>query len=343
VQLEDLVRDESDRTRRERWSRGRIGMSTYLITGGAGFIGSNIAESLLERGEKVRILDNFSTGKGENIAHLDGVELIEGDIRDVRSVKKAMKGADFCLHQAALPSVARSVENPALSNEVNVSGTVNVLVAAVEASVKRLVYASSSSVYGDSPTLPKREDMTPQPISPYAVSKLAGEFYVNSFHNVFGLNTMILRYFNVFGPRQDPTSKYAAVIPAFILAMSQRQSPRIFGDGEQSRDFTYVGNVVEANIAACDSPDSAVGRIYNIACGTRTNVNELAKQTARILKCDIEPVHVEPRPGDVRHSCADISAAREQLGYEPRIGLGEGLAETVGWFTSTNPVGSCAG
>ena len=185
--------------------------------------------------------------------------------------------------------------------------------------------------------------MPPQPISPYAVSKLAGEFYVNSFHHVYGLNTVILRYFNVFGPRQDPTSKYAAVIPAFIQALIEGKSPKIFGDGEQSRDFTYVGNVVDANIASCDSPDASVGRIYNIACGTRTNVNELAKQTARILKCDIEPVHVEPRPGDVRHSCADISAAKEQLGYEPRIGLGEGLAETVKWFTSTNPVGSCAG
>jgi len=314
-----------------------MGMSTYLITGGAGFIGSNIAQSLLGRGDKVRILDNFSTGKRENVAHLDGVELVEGDIRDVEVVKEAVKGADFCLHHAALPSVARSVENPVFSNEVNVSGTVNVLVAAVEASVKRLVYASSSSVYGDSPTLPKREDMALRPLSPYAVSKLAGEFYVNSFRHVYGLNTIILRYFNVFGPRQDPKSKYAAVIPAFILAMSEKQSPKIFGDGEQSRDFTYVGNVVAANIAACHSPDSAIGGTYNIACGSRTTVNELAKQIAEILKCELEPQHVTPRPGDVRHSCADISAARHELGYEPQVGIKEGLAKTVEWLASEHP------
>lgn len=316
-------------------------MSTYLITGGAGFIGSNIAESLLERGEEVRILDNFSTGKRENIAHLDGVELIEGDIRDLEVVKKAVKGTDFCLHQAALPSVARSVENPVESNDVNVGGTLNVLVAAVEASVKRFVYASSSSVYGDTPTLPKIENMTPRPLSPYAVSKLAGELYVNSFGRVHGLETIILRYFNVFGPRQDPTSKYAAVIPAFVSAISNSQNPTIYGDGEQSRDFTYVGNVVAANIAACHSPASAVGGTYNTACGSRTTVNELAEQIARILKCELEPLHVAPRPGDVRHSCADISAARRELGYEPRIVLKDGLAKTVEWFTSKYSSNCC--
>jgi len=257
-------------------------MSTYLITGGAGFIGSNIAQSLLERGEEVRILDNFSTGKRENIAHLNGAELLEGDIRDLEVIREAMKGTDFCLHQAALPSVARSVKDPAQTNEVNVGGTLNVLVAAVEASVKRLVYASSSSVYGDTPTLPKSEDLPPGPLSPYAVSKFAGELYVSSFRHVHGLETVILRYFNVFGPRQDPTSKYAAVIPAFISAISEKQRPRIFGDGEQSRDFTYVGNVVAANIAACHAPVSAVGAAYNVGCGSRTTVNELARQIAGI-------------------------------------------------------------
>jgi nucleoside-diphosphate-sugar epimerase len=309
-------------------------MSTYLVTGGAGFIGSNITEFLLERGEKVRVLDNLSTGKRENIAHLNGVELLEGDICDLEVTKEAMKGADFCLHQAALPSVARSVEDPARTNEVNVGGTLNVLVAAVETSVKRLVYASSSSVYGDTPTLPKSEESPPNPLSPYAVSKFAGELYVSSFGHVHGLETVVLRYFNVFGPRQDPTSKYAAVIPAFITAMSEKRKPTIFGDGGQSRDFTYVGNVVEANVAACHAPVSATGAAYNVGCGSRTTVNELARQIAEILKSDLEPVHVAPRPGDVRHSCADISAARRELGYEPQIEIKEGLAKTVEWLTS---------
>ncbi|MEW5786052.1 MAG: SDR family oxidoreductase [Bacillota bacterium] len=309
-------------------------MLTYLVTGGAGFIGSNIVEELVRRGEKVRVLDNLSTGKKENLAHLTGViELIEGDITNPGDVTRAVKGIDFVLHQAALPSVPRSIEDPLTTNEVNITGTLNLLRAAREHKVKRLVYASSSSAYGNIPTLPKSEDLPAQPLSPYAVSKYAGELYCGIFYPVYGLETVALRYFNVFGPRQDPDSMYAAVVPRFITALIEGKPPVVYGDGEQSRDFTYVGNVVEANIQACFAPEAA-GKVFNIGCGRRITLNELLDVLKQIIKSDVIPVHREPRPGDVRHSLADITRARESLGYEPAVSLQEGLEKTVAWFSN---------
>ncbi len=306
-------------------------MVFYLVTGGAGFIGSHIVEELLKRKEKVRVLDNFSTGKRENITpFLKEIDLIEGDIRDLRVVKEAMKEIDFCLHQAALPSVLRSVKDPITTNEVNVSGTLNILMAAKEAEVKKVVYASSSSVYGDTPQLPKKEDARASPLSPYALSKLAGEEYSKLFTSLYGLETVSLRYFNVFGPRQDPTSQYAAVIPKFISSMLKRKRPTIYGDGEQSRDFTYVSNVVGANLLATTS--KVKGGIFNIACGKKITVNELVKNLDKLMNMDTQPLYTHPRPGDVRHSQADISRAEEALGYKEEVGFEKGLEKTVQWF-----------
>jgi len=303
----------------------------FLVTGGAGFIGSHIVEELLKRGEKVRVLDNFSTGKRENIApFLKEIELIEGDIRNPEVVKKAMKGVNYVLHQAALPSVFRSIKDPLTTNEVNVLGTLNILMAAKEARVKKIVYASSSSVYGDTPSLPKREDMQPSPLSPYALSKLAGEEYSRLFTSLYGLEIISLRYFNVFGPRQDPTSQYAAVIPKFISSLLKGERPTIYGDGEQSRDFTYVSNVVSANLLATAS--KVKKGIFNIACGKRITVNELVKGLNGIMNMDIEPLYTHPRPGDVRHSQADISRAGKVLGYKVEVNFEEGLKKTVEWF-----------
>jgi nucleoside-diphosphate-sugar epimerase len=303
----------------------------YLVTGGAGFIGSHIVEELLKRREKVRVLDNFSTGKRENITpFLKEIELIEGDIRESKIVKKAMKGVDYVLHQAALPSVFRSIKDPITTNEVNVLGTLNILMAAKEARVKKVVYASSSSVYGDTPTLPKREDMKSFPLSPYALSKLAGEEYSRLFFSLYGLETIILRYFNIFGPRQDPASQYAAVIPKFISSLLNGERPTIYGDGEQSRDFTYVSNVVRANLLATTLKIKE--GIFNIACGKRITVNELVKGLNGIMNMNIEPLYTDPRPGDVRHSQADISKAKEALGYRIEINFEEGLKKTVEWF-----------
>lgn len=312
-------------------------MITYLITGGAGFIGSNIVARLVkEEGNKVRILDNFSTGKIENIANfLDRIEVIEGDITELNTVKKALVGVDYCFHQGALPSVERSIQDPLTSNEVNIKGTLNILISSKELGVKRVIYASSSSVYGDTPVLPKREDMFPSPLSPYAVTKLTGEEYCHLFYTIYGLPTISLRYFNVFGPNQDPTSTYAAVIPKFITALLGEKEPVIYGDGGQSRDFTFVDNVVEANILATKTT-TGLGETFNIACGQRVTINELAKNLAKILNVAIKPVHLNPRAGDVRHSLADISKAQSYLGYEPKISFEEGLRLTVEWYQNRN-------
>ena len=309
--------------------------ATYLITGGAGFIGSHIVDEVLRRGEQVRVLDNFSTGRRENLQEVEfgtrKAELIEGDIRDLATVQRAMEGVDYVLHQAALPSVQRSVQDPLTTNEVNVTGTLNVLTAARDQQVKRVVVASSSSVYGDSPTLPKHEAMPTAPRSPYAVSKLAAERYALAFNTVYGLPTVALRYFNVFGPRQDPTSQYSAVIPKFITAMLKGEAPTIYGDGLQSRDFTFVANVVNANLLACER-EEAVGQVMNVACGERYTLLDLHAEVQRILQVEIAPVFAEVRKGDVKHSLAAIEAARERLGYQPAFGWTEGLRLTVESF-----------
>ena len=318
-------------------------MSLYLVTGGAGFIGSNIVEELLHRGEKVRILDNFATGKRDNINEIKKIlkkekkennftklEVVEGDIRSYHIVRDAVEGVDFILHQAALPSVPRSVKDPLTTNEVNVVGTLNVLNAAKDCNVRRIVYASSSSVYGDLEVLPKTEEMLPKPLSPYAVSKLAGEKYCQVFTKLYGLETVILRYFNVFGPRQDPTSQYSAVIPKFIKIIKEGESPTIFGDGEQSRDFTYVSNVVEANLLACKSGlEELSGEVFNAACGKRITINELVLNINKLLKSNIKPNYKEPRPGDVKHSLSNIGKAMQFLGYKPDVDFYEGLRRII--------------
>ncbi len=307
-------------------------MTLYLVTGGAGFIGSHIVQELVRRGERLRVLDNFSTGRRENIApFLEHIELVEGDLRDLPTVRRAVEGVDYVLHQAALASVPRSVADPLASNSANVTGTLHLLVAARDAEVKRVVYASSSSAYGDSPTLPKQEDMPTAPKSPYAVSKLAGEHYCRAFTEVYGLETVSLRYFNVFGPRQDPASQYAAVVPLFITAMLRGEPPTVHGDGLQSRDFTYVANVVHANLLATTAPGVA-GRVFNIACGQRYTLLDLIAILNEIMDAHVTPVHTDPRPGDVRHSLADVTAAQEALGYRAEVDFGEGLRRTVAWY-----------
>lgn len=304
-------------------------MKTYLVTGGAGFIGSHIVEALVKQGAHVRVLDNFSTGKRENLQLLNKkIELIEGDIRDRDIVSKAVTGVDYVLHQAALGSVPRSIENPAETNEVNVSGTLNLLLLAQSAGVKRFVLASSSSVYGDTPTLPKHENMPLLPLSPYATSKLAAECYAINFYHIYHLPVVCLRYFNVFGPRQDPDSQYAAVIPRFIEAFSKNNCAVVYGDGEQTRDFTYVENVVHANLSACTS-EAAIGKAINIACGTRHSLNELLQSLQDIFKRKIEVSYMKAKLGDVRDSLAAIERARDLLGYEVRVQFREGLQHTV--------------
>jgi UDP-glucose 4-epimerase len=307
-------------------------MSTYLITGGAGFIGSNLAEELLARGETVRVLDNFATGRRENLAGLD-VELVEADIRDLAAIQPAFAEVDYVLHQAALRSVPRSVEDPASTNAVNVDGTLNVLLAAREAGVQRVVFASSSSVYGGAPSLPRRESDRPLPLSPYAASKLAGEAYCAAFTHVYGVETVSLRYFNVFGPRQDPASEYAAVIPLFVDALRAGRQPVIFGDGETSRDFCYVSNVVEANLLAAQAAGAASG-VFNVACGERYTLNQLVALLNEILGTDLAPQYEPERVGDMRHSLADLAAARAVLGYEPRVVFRQGLERAVEWYRS---------
>jgi UDP-glucose 4-epimerase len=300
-----------------------------LVTGGAGFIGSHIAERLLALGHEVRVLDNFATGRRSNLSGFrDGVELIEGDIQSYERAHKAVRGCEVVFHEAALPSVPRSIQDPLTSNATNVIGTLNILLAARDEGVRRVVYASSSSAYGRNPVLPKHEELAAEPISPYATAKLAAEGYCRSFTAVYGLETVALRYFNVFGPRQDPLSEYAAVIPRFITALAAGESPVIFGDGEQSRDFTYVDNVVDANVLAIDAPDVA-GRTINVACGQRVSLNELVTELQSLLGTSVEVAYAAPRSGDVKHSLADITRARELLGYEPGVDLREGLRRTI--------------
>lgn len=319
-------------------------MDLYLITGGAGFIGSNLALELYKMGEKVRILDNFSTGKKENLEellHADSsrFELIEGNICNLETCQFACKDVDYVLHHAALGSVYRSIDNPLETNEVNVKGTLNMLVASKEARVKRFIYASSSSVYGDltSPSgemIKKDEKMIPQPKSPYAVSKLAGEYYAQVFYKLYGLKTIIFRYFNVFGERQDFDSIYSAVIPKFIKALLSGEPPVIYGDGEQSRDFTYVKNVIQANLKACKAPESVAGEVMNIASGKNISINQLYQSLSSLIPPKIEPQHASPRPGEVRHSLADITKARKLIGYNPESDSEEGLLKTIAWFKS---------
>jgi nucleoside-diphosphate-sugar epimerase len=305
-------------------------VTRFLVTGGAGFIGSSLSRAIVERGGEVRVLDNFLTGRDENLADLPDVELVRGDIRDLDGLRVAMKGVERVLHQAAVPSVARSLKDPLLSNEANITGTLNVLIAARDAGVPRVVFASSSSVYGDTPTLPKVETMTPSPLSPYAVTKLTGEHYLKVFHRLYGLETVALRYFNVFGPRQDPTSDYAAVIPLFINKIARGEVPHINGDGSQSRDFTYIDNVVQANLRAAETPGVG-GEVFNVACGQRFTLLDLVDSLNKILGTNVQPTFGPPRPGDVMHSLADINKARTLLGYEPSLTFEEGLERTVAW------------
>jgi nucleoside-diphosphate-sugar epimerase len=305
-------------------------MAKYLVTGGAGFIGGHLAQELVRRGHEVRILDDFSTGKRENLA--TDAELIHGDLRDSTIIAKAVRGVDGIFHEAAVASVPRSIREPAVTNEVNVSGTLNLLVATRDARVRRLVMASSSSVYGNSATLPKVETMPLEPLSPYALQKAAGELYVRLFFPLYGLETIALRYFNVFGPRQDPESEYAAVIPRFITSMLHGNAPTIYGDGEQSRDFIYVDNAVAANIAAMEASVAACGQTYNIACGERFTLNEVVQRINKLIGTSIRPLYEPERAGDVKHSLADISAARKNLGFSPAISFQEGLRRTVEWF-----------
>jgi nucleoside-diphosphate-sugar epimerase len=308
--------------------------ASYLVTGGAGFIGSHLVENLLAGGARVRVLDDFSTGRRENLQpFMDRIEVLEGDITDPATCARAAEGMNVVFHQAALPSVPRSIEDPARSHEVNATGTLNVLLAARDAGARRVVYASSSSAYGDTPTLPKREDQTPSPRSPYAVAKLTGEHYCRSFPGVFDLEAVALRYFNVFGPRQDPGSAYAAVIPLFASAALEGRSPTINGDGEQTRDFTYIENVVLANLLAASSPGEKVsGEVFNVGCGGRISINQLWRAIREALGSDVEAVHGPPRPGDVKDSLADLTHLRERTGFEVRVGLEEGIRKTVEWI-----------
>jgi len=301
----------------------------FLITGGAGFIGSHIAEELIRRGEKVRILDNFSTGKRENIAQIQTqIELIEGDIRSYHTVEQAVEGIDIVIHQAALPSVPRSIDDPITSNEVNINGTLNLLNASKEAGVKRFIFASSSAIYGDNPALPKTEEMLPEPLSPYAVNKLTGESYCKVFSKVYGLHTVSLRYFNVFGPKQDPDSQYSAVIPKFIKLIKENKQPVINGDGMQTRDFIHVSNIVEANLTAATS-DCEPGLVLNCACGEIIDLITLVKEINTLTGKNIEPIFGPPVPGDIKHSYADITKIKEKLGWTPKINFKEGLKKLV--------------
>jgi nucleoside-diphosphate-sugar epimerase len=309
-------------------------MAKYLITGIAGFIGSALARALLERGEQVRGIDNLSTGKRENIAEIEKqIDFREADILDPGALASACTGVDYVLHQAALPSVPKSVADPYGCNRACVDGTVNVLIAARDAGVKRLVYAASSSAYGETPTLPKREDMLPDPISPYAVAKLTGELYLKAFYRCYGLETVSLRYFNVFGPRQDPGSPYSGVLAKFITSMLRGEAPTINGDGEQSRDFAYVENAVQANLKACSAPaEKCVGRVLNVACGHRVSLNQTYRMLQEITGFAGAAQYGPERAGDIKHSLADISAARQAIGYEPQVGFEDGLRRTVAWY-----------
>jgi UDP-glucose 4-epimerase len=315
----------------------------YLITGGAGFIGSNLVCELLERGEQVRVLDNLSSGRMENLSPvLSEIEFVEGDIRDFWTVREAVSGCDYILHQAALPSVPRSVKNPLTSNIVNIDGTLNVLECARQEKVKKVVFASSSSIYGDSDELPKHEGMTPSPLSPYAITKLTGEYYLRVYWNLYRLPTVSLRYFNIFGARQDPNSDYSAVIPRFITALSDGINPTVFGDGEQSRDFTYITHAVDANISAATNPD-LVGNEYNVACGGQYTLNELLDTLRELMGVDTEANYLAAREGDIKHSYGAGGKLEADFGFTPRVSFEDGLRETIDWFTrqslNRTPVG----
>jgi nucleoside-diphosphate-sugar epimerase len=314
-------------------------MALYLITGVAGFIGSTLARAILKQGDQVRGVDNLSTGCRQNLAEIIGqIEFRQNDLLDLESMKNACKGADYVLHEAAIPSVPRSVLDPLESNRANVDGTVNLLVAARDAKVKRVVYAASSSAYGDTPTLPKHEDMVPSPVSPYAVAKLAGEQYMSSFYRCYGLQTVSLRYFNIFGPRQDPSSPYSGVMARFITQMLRGEDPTIFGDGTQSRDFTYVDNAVNANLLACQAPAAAVaGKVFNVASAQRVDLNQMFTALTELIGFSGKPIYGPERPGDVKHSLADIRRAGEAMGYHPEVNFKEGLRRTVDWYRQQTP------
>jgi UDP-glucose 4-epimerase len=308
-------------------------METYLVTGAAGFIGRSIAAELLARGKKVRGIDNFVTGKRDNLLGLEAMDFIEADINDAEAVAKACHGVECIFHEAAIPSVPRSIEDPVASNYAGVSGTVQLLVAAKNAKVRRVVYAGSSSVYGNTPTLPKQEQMQPSPISPYAVTKLAGELYMQSFTRVYGLETVVIRYFNVFGPYQDPTSHYSGILAIFTMKMLAGEIPTIYGDGEQSRDFTFIQNVVHGNLLASEAPAERVsGKVFNIATGNRVTLNQTVEILRRATGYTGEVRYAAERSGDVKHSLADISRAKESFGYEPRVNFKEGIERTVAWY-----------
>jgi nucleoside-diphosphate-sugar epimerase len=313
-------------------------MALYLITGIGGFIGSSLARELLQRGEQVRGVDNFSTGRRENLTQILGrIDFREADLLDLDAMKSACASVDYVLHQAAIPSVPKSVLDPLGSNRANVDGTLNLLVAARDAKVKRVVYAASSSAYGDTPTLPKHEGMTPDPISPYAVAKLASERYMISFYRCYGLETVSLRYFNIFGPRQDPSSPYSGVLAKFITMMLGGKQPTIFGDGEQSRDFTYIDNAVEANLLACKAPAAqAAGKVFNIATGRRITLNETFKLLQNLTSYSGSPIYGDERGGDIKHSLADISSAETNLGYKPKVNFEDGLKRTVDWYRNSH-------
>src|SRR5438874_10833229 len=308
-------------------------MASYLVTGGAGFIGSHLAEELVRRGHRVRVADSLITGKRRNLDHISGIEFVEGDLAELAIAQRAVADVDYVLHQAAIPSVPRSVKDPIASNRANIDATINVLVAARDAGVKRLVYAGSSSAYGDTPSLPKREDMATNPLSPYALQKLVGEQYCQMFTRLYGFETVTIRYFNVFGPRQDPGSPYSGVISLFSTALLEGRQPVIYGDGGQTRDFTYVANVVDGVLRACEAPNVA-GEVMNVACGTRISLNELLATMNDIVGTHIEPIYKEPRAGDVRDSQADITKACRLLGYEPIVDLHAGLKHTLDWCRS---------
>ena len=306
-------------------------MATYLVTGGAGFIGSHLAEELVRRGHTVRVADSLITGKRRNLEHIPGVDFREGDLADLSFAQNVVQGCHYVLHQAAIPSVPRSVKDPITSNRANVDATLNVLVAARDAGVKRLVFAGSSSAYGDTPTLPKHEAMPTNPLSPYALQKVIGEQYLQMFTRLYGLETVSIRYFNVFGPRQDPTSPYSGVISVFATALLENRAPNIYGDGGQTRDFTYVANVVDGVLRACEAPGVS-GEVINVATGGRISLVELFQQMKRIIGATVEPSFAAPRAGDVRDSQADISKARTLLKYEPIVPFEEGLARTIEWY-----------
>jgi UDP-N-acetylglucosamine/UDP-N-acetyl-alpha-D-glucosaminouronate 4-epimerase len=307
-------------------------MAVYVVTGGGGFIGSHIVENLVRQRNTVKVIDNFSTGKHQNVdAFGNDVEIIEADLAETKNLAQFLKGVDYVIHQAAIPSVPKSILDPLKSHHANVNGTLSLLLACRDAGVKRLVYASSSSLYGDSPTLPKHEGMMPNPLSPYGAQKLFAEMYCQIFTKAYGLETVSLRYFNVFGPRQDSTSQYSGVLALFIPPVLQGRRPTIYGDGLQSRDFTYVQNVVEANLLACTVPGVG-GQVFNVACGDRITLNSMLHQINKIVGVDISPVYAEPRSGDIKHSQADITRAKEHLGYEPKVSFEEGLRATVEWY-----------